>query len=114
MNKKILFIGLIGIILLTGCTEKYRDDCLTNAKELYKKINDSTIESCVVEYSEERSTVTMIYCINEEGTLYQDKFGIKKDDEIYNSIYMNYDYIKNKKGNNKDRYIYEFKKNELK
>jgi hypothetical protein len=114
MNKKILFIGLIGIILLTGCEQKYRDDCLTHAKELYNKIDSSNVESCVVEYSEERSAVTIIFCIDKDETLYQDRYGIKKDDELYDSIYMNYDYVKNKASKDKDIYVYEFKKDELK
>ena len=116
MKKKLLLLCFVCIFVLTGCAgAKYKEECLKEAKDMYSKINDSSIVSCVVEYSEEKKGTLYEFCITEDKTLYEGVRKVAKDDKYYDTTLKAYEQILDETKNHVEGYYtYEFLAKDLK
>jgi hypothetical protein len=105
------------VLLLSGCgAEKYKKECLEKAKDMYAKINDEKITSCVIEYAEEQSSTLYTFCVTDEKVVYASEHMVfKPGDTYYDQYWHSYEQIKDEVTTHVDGYYtYEFKADELK
>lgn len=119
MKKLIITFLLVAPLILTGCEsgeeKEAKEACKESLKEVYKRLNDDTITSCVADYSKENKRVVYKFCVNSKEDIYESTGKIEKGSKYYEVMRNSYIQIKDEvKGSNPDYYAFEFKASELK
>ena len=117
MKKGYFVIMLALFLLVTGCgTSEGKDVSLEAAKEVYSKLNDSTIKHCVTEYRKSDKSVLRVFCVNSDKKLYmRNNESYAEGDKYYDTWYGSYERVYKSVKTPEEGYIaYEFTPSDLK